>query len=624
MTRGRLGTRLALVGFGLIVAVTLGGMTWGTLATLRLARVDLAQQHAAKVRKALWQLDSLLTPVIMHEAGRHYTHYVPFYRPLDVWTVDGVPLERGSILLRSPLLNPPSSSWVELYFQVCPDGTWSSPQLPETADLPWVEPGSLQLSEQRQEIVRRRLEELSSTLPLSELRQRVAKARAAEEGLYGDSGPAVIMRALRSDVPPDYQRRTRAQRFAQLNTLPVLECDPAQIVVGNVDRQWTEPQTQEGEATEAASPLAAIEVSPMTSIWLDGCCGPKARLAFVRTVTIDSDEYLQGFVACWAELKPGLLAHISELFPAADLQPVSDRATVDPATIEMMMSSIDAKLAVPPDETATLGAAWRSVRPTLLTSWAAAVLVLAGAGFGVRSLLALTERRLQFAYAVTHELRTPLTTFRLYSDMLSAGLVPEPSRQEYLDTLDRESERLASLVEGILEYARIENQKVRLNPTAVEGEALVRQLLERFRERCAAAGVQLLSESTWPDGWSIRTDAELVQQVVAVLVNNACRYAQRGGGGTVVLCAAGANGRLVLDVIDNGPGIDRADARTIFKPFRRGRRVEAGAAGGIGLGLALARNWARLLGGKLELAARHDAHYGGAHFRLTVPDRTDA
>ena len=89
----------------------------------------------------------------------------------------------------------------------------------------------------------------------------------------------------------------------------------------------------------------------------------------------------------------------------------------------------------------------------------------------------------------------------------------------------------------------------------------------------------------------------------------------------VLLHLAFDNGSLQLDVIDSGPGVDRVDARTIFKPFRRGRSADSAPQRGIGLGLALARSWAGLLGGRLDLASRHDPAYGGAHFRLTIPTR---
>ena len=107
-------------------------------------------------------------------------------------------------------------------------------------------------------------------------------------------------------------------------------------------------------------------------------------------------------------------------------------------------------------------------------------------------------------------------------------------------------------------------------------------------------------------------------RVEATLRNQRRRGAERA---TVAVFLSGENGRVHLDVIDSGPGVPRRDARTIFKPFRRGRGADAAAKGGIGLGLALARSWAGLMGGRLDLVARHHPEHGGAHFRLTIPAR---
>jgi signal transduction histidine kinase len=276
-------------------------------------------------------------------------------------------------------------------------------------------------------------------------------------------------------------------------------------------------------------------------------------------------------------------------------------------------------------------AAWDEVGAWLMTTWAAAGAVLVAAGWGIYSLVSLTGRRLQFAYAVTHELRTPLTTFQLYSDMLSSGLVPEGSRQEYLDTLNRESRRLSSLVQDVLEYARLENHKVRLTPTRLDGQSLAKRLGEELEARCKDNGFRSEVLSEIPQREEVVTDVDLLAQVVNVLVNNACRHAAPKNGSTnheeiqpkVLLHLSADNGHVHVSVIDTGPGVDRLDSRDIFKPFRRGRNADAKAQGGIGLGLALARTWAELLNGRLELASRHHATYGGAHFRLTIPSRIE-
>ena len=226
---------------------------------------------------------------------------------------------------------------------------------------------------------------------------------------------------------------------------------------------------------------------------------------------------------------------------------------------------------------------------------------------------------MQFAYAVTHELRTPLTTFRLYSDMLSAGLVPDESKQEYLETLNRESLRLSNLVEGVLEYARLENHKVSLNCVDTDAESLLRVVSEGLRTRCGQCGVETRTQNDIPQELRVRTDVDVVHQIAGVLINNACRHTQGADRPIVLMRLTQEDGKVCLDVIDSGSGIHHRDTRTIFKPFRRGRRTDSVAQGGIGLGLALARSWAALLGGRLDLAARSHREYGGAHFRLTIP-----
>jgi signal transduction histidine kinase len=254
------------------------------------------------------------------------------------------------------------------------------------------------------------------------------------------------------------------------------------------------------------------------------------------------------------------------------------------------------------------------MRTGLLLAWLAAATVLAVVGLGVHSLLALAERRRQFAYAVSHELRTPLTTFRLYTDMLAGGLVPDQDRDEYLATLNRESERLSDLVAGVLEYSRIEHQ----SPTLAPVETTIGQILDlarqRFDPQCAVAERKLIIDTNGLADHPVNTDPDLVLQIIGTLIDNACKYARNADDARIILSAS--RGPLRIEVRDFGPGVPRGQRRRIFKPFRRG---ETGATdqAGIGLGLALASRWARLLGGKLDLV-RDGQHSHGACFRLSL------
>ena len=624
MRTARQSTRFVLVAFALVAAMVLAGMTWATVVTVRLERVAVEQEARAamdsRVRLALWRLDNYMTSVLASEAGRPYTNYVPFYRPADVWNLHGQPLSPGAVVLPSPLLTAEPHPWIELHFQVDPNGEWTSPEVLDE-NTPWMTPEMPVVDAERMRKIRHHLVLLSESLTLPDLQQQVAQAKEQKEQLFGSEGDDLVVHAPRADRPKysEYNRRGRSQVAAQLRALPVTECDPAEIVTANIQNRALEPTTSDTEP-EQTQALSVIEVSPLTTTWLQAACESCARLAFVRTVTVDGMVSYQGFAARWENLEPILLDQIADLFPEADLHPVADRSQIDERTVEHMMSTIDVELVPPEEEALASATAWHHLQPTLLITWTVTLLVLATAAIGVRNLLVLTERRRQFAYAVTHELRTPLTTFRLYADMLAAGLVPDESRQQYLDTLNREAGRLSEVVESVLDFARVENQKVPLNPTSVDGRRLLDLMTEPLTQRCAASGVDLRVDSTVAPERELRTDVDLLRQVVSVLVSNACRHAGKAERREVQLHVSGPDGQVQVDVIDTGPGVDGRDRRHIFKPFRRGRGAAASAAGGIGLGLALARSWTHLLGGRLELVTGQHPDLGGAHFRVSVPN----
>ncbi|MCH8351492.1 MAG: SDR family oxidoreductase [Chloroflexi bacterium] len=341
----------------------------------------------------------------------------------------------------------------------------------------------------------------------------------------------------------------------------------------------------------------------MATFWLEPSPSGRAKLACVRQGYIDDRVVYQGFVGDWSRLKRELLAQIEGDFPEAELVPYSDDAPPQPQDSRLTMYTVPALLRVSDLPPLPTGDAWRSVAGMLLITWGAAIAVLVVAGLGFRNLVALTERRMQFAYAVTHELRTPLTTFRLYADMLSAGLVPQDKQSEYLDTLNRESLRLSRLVEGVLEYARLENHKVRLNLVEMSSASLLESIDETLSKPCEENEIEIRMDNLLAADKRLHTDISVIRQIAGVLINNACRHTRGAANPVVCVQLSGENGNVHLDVVDSGPGIDRSEARTIFKPFRRGREADAHAQGGIGLGLAMVRALARA-GANLVIAGR--------------------
>jgi signal transduction histidine kinase len=635
MTSSQKSTLAAMGVFTLIAGVVLGGMTWATAASFELAKNRVNEEHQTRVNSALRQIESRIKGIINFETSRRYTDYVDYntVEPVAVLTSDGREVDAQAVILRSPIaLYGPPFDWIDLYFQVDHRGMPSSPQFAEERPLWSAEStGGVGLSERR---ARDTLEWFRRALPMLSLRERVSEVLKHERSSHGagnEPEPTDVVRvSQRTSAPKGAERRDASigglgrrviSTASGVRYVPPEECVAPYIAAGNFRNIPVAIDSGFEESLVTPAPVRIRLSSFAPPFWIDAD-GEKKKLAFVRECHADAEILYQGLIGDWERLKPELLKPIEDLFPHADLEPVANDVDLGPDESDIKLSEFPAVLRVPDIPGGTAAAAWRSIRGVLLISWAAALTVLAGAGWGVRSLVALTERRMQFAYAVTHELRTPLTTFRLYSDMLSAGLVPDASKQEYLDTLNRESQRLSSLVESVLEYARLENHKVKLHIAATDAASLLRVVGETVQKRCAPNAIEAETRNDVPNAHPIHTDVNLVNQIAAVLVDNACRHARGSRSPKVVVLLGGDNGRLQLDVVDSGPGIDLVDSRTIFKPFRRGRDADAKARGGIGLGLSLARNWATLLGGKLDLVARHDPQYGGAHFRLSIP--TDA
>jgi len=200
--------------------------------------------------------------------------------------------------------------------------------------------------------------------------------------------------------------------------------------------------------------------------------------------------------------------------------------------------------------------------------------------------------------SVTHELRTPLTTFRLYSEMLAEGMVTEEvKKQEYLQTMLSESERLNHLVENVLSYAQ-----------------RMRSLLQRRVDQEGAA----LSIELADDLGRVETDVTAVEQILFNLIDNACKYGLREGEkGRVTLAVRREKRGLVFEVKDEGRGIANSEKKRLFRAFHKSAHEAAHDKPGVGLGLALCRRLARALGGELKLG-RKDAKEAGASFLLVL------
>lgn len=632
------------VSIGVLVA---GGLAWLTGMVLsldrqqRLARAE--GERNARLRLALWRLDARLFPVLAREANRPVSHYSVLASVPGAFVPHGTGWRVTDVLQPSPLLDEPRPAWLLLHFQVAAEQvplTCESPQVPSEADWRYLQQANLPLAS-TSEAARRHLDELRRRLDSEAVNRWLAEQRRQTQtnNLLGDrqnitlapAAPTNPMPATRlalsgesggpqpdqsgahdRPLPPSPQTSTRLPRRD-----PEFDNRAAQRSLVEQSLNNIGPRRSQMLLPSSPTPAEPAQIGPLRPWWLTEAGQPRLLL-FARWVQIGPRNYCQGILIDHQLLARELAEAVSDLFPKATLVPQLNDTLPRP---EQTMAAVP--FVLEPNEPLTLPApeGWSTLHVGLWASWLAGLLALTAVGLGGWSLLELSERRIRFVSAVTHELRTPLTTLRLYADMLHNGLVTDADQQQdYIRTLQQEAERLHRLIANVLDYSRLERKNVPIHRTTLAVAGLLEEIERTWSGRCQDADKTLVLESSAPPDLTIHTDADLVHQIIGNLLDNACKYSQGSADKRIWLRSLPLpDGAVAIEVEDRGPGVAPADARRIFAAFQRGTHQE-GNISGVGLGLALAERWARLLGGRLEILA--PASPGpGVRFRLTLPLR---
>ncbi|MFA6047165.1 MAG: HAMP domain-containing sensor histidine kinase, partial [Phycisphaerales bacterium] len=377
-----------------------------------------------------------------------------------------------------------------------------------------------------------------------------------------------------------------------------------------------------GRAAEptVGGPEAGVSQSAFAAKWLDRGVDHEPELVFEREVEADGVKLKQGFWLDWPALRASLLATSKDLFPSANLVPmVGGIDNAPPEVLGLALAAIPAKFEAGPYPVAA-APSWTPTRTALVVTWLAAVGATIAIGLVLRESNELAERRGRFVTAVTHELRTPLTTFVMYSQMLAGGMVKdEETKTSYVRTLLRESQRLAGIVESVLEYARLGRRRGNSPRSTTTAAKLVEMMTPSLSSRCHQSGMELVVETHGELGFEVVTDPPTLERIVFNLVDNACKYAADSSDKRVHLFARCEGRDLELWVRDHGPGVASSERQSLFRPFVRGKAHADGTVPGLGLGLALAQSLATELGGTLRLSDRAATPGAGAEFVLRLP-----
>jgi signal transduction histidine kinase/DNA-binding NarL/FixJ family response regulator len=220
-----------------------------------------------------------------------------------------------------------------------------------------------------------------------------------------------------------------------------------------------------------------------------------------------------------------------------------------------------------------------------------------------------------FLANMSHELRTPLNAILGFSRLLRDDPGLSERHRRDLDTVNRSGEHLLSLIDDVLDVAKIEAERVVVEKTPFQLHDLLCDAVELMRPRAEEKRLTLVLDQSPLVPRFIRADADKLRQVLINLISNAVKYTAYG---TVAVSASAKNGadglRLFLQVADTGIGIEPEDQTRIFDPF-----VQAGnhrGQKGTGLGLAITRRFVELMGGSIQLQS---AVGRGSVFKVELP-----
>jgi signal transduction histidine kinase len=221
------------------------------------------------------------------------------------------------------------------------------------------------------------------------------------------------------------------------------------------------------------------------------------------------------------------------------------------------------------------------------------------------------QLRKQMVGDIAHELRTPLSVMQATIEAMLDGVL-QPNKTE-LGNLHSEVRRLTRMVEELRTLSLADEGQLRLELVEVDPAALIEQVTHAMLPMAKERNISLTSEISRPLG-SLRADGDRLAEVLTNLIGNALRHAPDGG--RVAVSARQSDGRIILAVQDDGPGIAEEDLPFVFERFWRGDKSRSRGSGGSGIGLAIVKQLVELHGGTVSVESEEGE---GAVFRVSLP-----
>ena len=220
-----------------------------------------------------------------------------------------------------------------------------------------------------------------------------------------------------------------------------------------------------------------------------------------------------------------------------------------------------------------------------------------------------TRAKSRFLASASHDLRQPLQSMALLQSLLAR---PKRSAEglRLAALMDQTLLSMTAMLDSMLDVTRIESGIVRPEMRLVRVDPLMQRLIDEFRPQCETKGLKLRMVAC--KAW-VRTDPQLLEQILRNLLSNALKYTLTGG---ILLGCRRRNGHLTMMVCDTGIGVPESERKAIFEPYRQGEKAAVLAGHGLGLGLSIVKRIAQLMGHRIALRSVVNR---GSSFMVSLP-----
>ncbi len=234
----------------------------------------------------------------------------------------------------------------------------------------------------------------------------------------------------------------------------------------------------------------------------------------------------------------------------------------------------------------------------------------------ITELKELDQMKTDLMSMVTHEIRTPLATVRGFAQILLKGGIPGEKAKEFLEIINRQSNRLVNLVNDFLDITRIESGRQNITKAPLNMQKLIENALVDLKPLADDKKISLHFEQPNYTVPEVPADRNLMEQVLINLLSNAIKYSPKGAEARVAIRRE--NGAIQVDVKDTGLGIPRESLPRLFEKFYRVRCDDRKDIIGTGLGLSLVKQIIDVHSGTISVKSEHGV---GSTFTFSIPFR---